>query len=436
MEKLRFQTGQRLELQLRYAGGDAAIKGWEEAMVEVTLDGSLDQCTAEQRGDTLTIESHVPVSISVPAEAVIHVGRVSGDFLLQHLDGEVSVEEASGDVSWQSGKAALSLQEVHGRIAVDHLDGPLSVGQAHADVLLTRVLSANLSVVHGGVHARGMGELRAGSVSGDVQASGISGPVVLEEGRGDFSGKDLAGGMDLRRVRGDLSLKTPLTPGMAYRAQTDGSIVARFPEDASARFSLQAKGSISAQLPQVEKQEAGVVIGQAGNGEAEVDLRANGDLSVRLRHQVESPEAERTDAEMGARWGTLAAQIEAEIAQHMGKMDIDAVTRRAIDKATRKAEEEVRHAERRWEKEARRVEERARRASERAVRAADKAQARMGRQAHRWGLSFSAGASSPANAGARAAHVSEDDQLSVLKMLQEGRISVEQAENLLKALES
>jgi DUF4097 and DUF4098 domain-containing protein YvlB len=431
MEKLRFQTGQRLELHLRYAGGDAAVKGWDEAMVEVTLDGSLDQCTAEQEGDTLTIESHVPLSIAVPMEAVVRVGRVSGDLLLQHLDGEVSIEDASGDVSWRSGKAALSLQEVHGRLAVDHLDGPLSVGQAHADVLLTRVLSADLGVVHGGVHARGMGELKAGSVSGDVQASEISGPVALEEGRGDFRGKDLTGGMDLRRVRGDLWLKTPLTPGMSYRAQADGSIVARFPEDVSARFDLQAKGSISAQLPQVEKQETGIVIGQAGNGEAVVELRANGHLSVRLRQQVGNGEAET-----GASWGSLAAQIEAEIAEHLGKMDIDAVTRRAIDKATRKAEEEVRHAEHRWEKEARRVEERARRASERAARAADRAQTRTGRHAHRWGFPFSSGASSPASAGARSVHVSADDQLSVLKMLQEGKISVEQAENLLKALES
>jgi len=431
MEKLRFETGQRLELQLRHAGQDAAIKGWEETGVEVILDGTLDQCTAEQHDDTLTIESHVPLSIRVPGKAVIRVGRVSGDLLLQHLDGEVSVEDTSGDVSWQSGKAALSLQEVHGDLAVEDLDGPLLVGQAHADVLLTRVLSANMSVVHGDVHARGMGELKAGSVSGDVQATGISGAVVLEEGRGDFRGKDLGGGMDLHSVRGDLSLNTPLTPGMTYRAQADGSIVARFPEDVSARFTLQAKGSISAQLPHVEKQEAGAIIGRAGNGEAEVDLRANGDLSVKLRSQAEDGEAD-----MAAAWGTLAAEIEAEIAEHMGKMDVDAFARRSIDKAARKAEEEVRRAQHRWEKEAHHVEERARRASERAARAAGRAQARVTRRPHRWDFSFGSGASSPAGAGARAAHVSEDDQLSVLKMLQEGKISVEQAEMLLKALES
>ncbi len=432
MEKLRFETGQRLVLQLRYAGQDAAIKGWKENGAEVILDGTLDQCTAEQHDDTLTVESHVPLSICVPGETVIHVGRVSGDLLLQHLDGEVSVEDASGDVSMQSGKAALSLQEVHGDLAVEDLDGPLSVGQAHADVLLTRVLSANMSVVHGDVRARGMGELKAGSVSGDVQATGISGSVVLEEGRGDFCGQDLGGGMNLHSVKGDLSLKTALAPGMTYRAQADGSIVARFPEDASARFNLQAKGSISARLPHVEKQEAGTIIGRAGNGEAEVDLHANGDLSVKLRQQGEGG-----TADMAATWGTLAAEIEAEIAEHMGKMDVDhAFARRSIDKATRKAEEEVRRAQHRWEKEAQRIEERARRASERAARAAGRAQARVTRRPHRWDFSFGSGPSSPAGAGTHAAHVSEDDELSVLKLLQEGKISVEQAEMLLKALES
>ena len=431
MEKLRFETGRNLLLELRSAGQDAAIKGWDQNAVEVTLDGARDQCTVEQHDDTLTIESRVALSISAPAEAVIRVGQVSGDLLLQHLDGEVSVEGISGDVSCRSGKAAISLQEVHGDLAVEDLDGPLSVGQAHADALLTRVLSANMSVVHGDVQARGMGELKVGAVSGDVQATEISGPVVVEEGRGDFRGKDLRGGMDLRAVKGDISLKTDLVSGMIYRAQADGSIVGRFPEDTSARFSLQAKGRISAQLPQVEKEEAGMVIGRAGNGDAEVDLRANGDVSIHLHRQAQGGEHD-----MAAAWGTLGAQIEAEIAEHVGKLDLDAFTRRSIDKATRKAEEEIRRAQHRWEKEAQHIEERARRASERAARAASKSQAKVGRRAHRWDFSFAGGASSAAGPAAPAARVSEDDQLSVLKMLQEGKISVEQAENLLKALES
>ena len=425
MDTLRFETGKELVIQLGQAGQDAAIKGWDQNAVEVTIDGSPDQCAIEQHDNILEINSHIPLSISAPRDATVHIGQVSGDLLLRDLDGAVSVDTVHGDVSWRSGKAVLSVREVHGDLAVEKLSRALSVSKAHADVLLTRVHAANLGQVHGDVRARDIGDVKMGSVSGDVQASAVTGPLALEEGKGSFRGKDLRGGMNVHSVKGDMSLKTALTPGTTYSGRADGSVMARFPAESSARFTLEAKGTISAKLPQVEEQEAGRVVGQAGAGEAQVVLSAGGDLSVKVRGPKESA-APVIAVTLGE---SLAAQIEAQIAEHLGELEIDARTQREIDKAIRRAEREVAKAQRRVEREAARGEERARRAQERAARAARRVRDRVARRSRKQGVSFGPGRS------ARAPKVSEEEQLAVLRMLQEGKISAEQAEMLLQALE-
>jgi hypothetical protein len=103
----------------------------------------------------------------------------------------------------------------------------------------------------------------------------------------------------------------------------------------------------------------------------------------------------------------------------------------------RKVDQEIAKAERRIERETRHAEEEARRAHERATRAVRRAHKRIARKSRKWGVPMQAGpplfGPSPPS---RAPRVSSEDQLSVLRMLQAGTITVEEAETLLKALES
>ena len=120
-------------------------------------------------------------------------------------------------------------------------------------------------------------------------------------------------------------------------------------------------------------------------------------------------------------------------------MNIDAFTQREIDKVMRKAETEIAKAQRHIERETRRAEEHARRAHERATRAARRAREQIARKSRKWGISMDAGPTmfGPTSRAARAGRQgpSAEEQISILKMLQEGKISVEEAELLLSALE-
>ena len=91
--------------------------------------------------------------------------------------------------------------------------------------------------------------------------------------------------------------------------------------------------------------------------------------------------------------------------------------------------------ERQVERGSSRAQERSRRAAQRAARAARKAQAKLSKRRNTWGVSFGSDIPVPGVKGRGAsAAISEEDQLSVLKMLQEKTITVEQAQMLLDAL--
>lgn len=441
MNKQRFAASDTLELQ--QTDGDVAIKGWDEKAIELVMDGDAEQCVVEEQDTALIIRAHIPLAIYVPRNIAVSIGQASGDLLLRDLDNVVHVSTAHGDISIQSGQASVSLDRVESSLAVERLNGPLSVGQAHGDIHLSQVGAVSLGQVHGDVSARAVaGNLQMGVIQGDVRMRDVSGPLTLEEGQGDFWGQDLAGGINVHRVEGKLSLKTALTPGLSYNGQANGRIVAQFPEGTSARLNLQAKGQISARGLEIESKENGQIVAQIGEGEAQVALRTESDLTVRIgSRDQEQP--------WGFSMNALSEQINAEIAQHIdklgaGAMDLGALASREVEKAMRRVELEIQKAQRKAEKAAHRAQEDVRIAEERARRAQEKAQ-RKARQfqakfERRWGppadAGFGAHAHSPRGraAGAAQPKPSREEQLEILKMLQEGKISTEEAEMLLKAL--
>jgi hypothetical protein len=358
MDRLRYEASEGMTIRLSEIHSDAVIQAGPAEAVELVLDGDADQCTVQSEGDVLQIASHVPVSVSVPASAEIHVGEVTGDLILRGLNGTVTVETVHGEFLLQSGGAAISIKALYGDLTAEDLSGTLSAGDVHADVRLSNMrASVVLGSVHGDVRARIIkGNLQLGTVSGDVRLREVSGEVSLEEGNGDFKGTDLRGGINLHHVKGVLSLKSTLAPGLTYRGRANGDIIVRCPEGTSARFTLEAKGSLRATLPEVEEGSEHRIVGQSGDGEAQVEFSTDGDLSLKIRGQQERFE---TPFDFGA---DIAAEIEAQIAESLGGLDFDAIAQREIEKAMRKAEREIEKARRRAERGRHSAEERMRRA--------------------------------------------------------------------------
>jgi DUF4097 and DUF4098 domain-containing protein YvlB len=432
MDRLSYKASEGMTIRLIQVDSDTVIQAGAGDIVELVLDGETDQCTAVPNGDDLEISSHVPLSISVPAAAAVHVTEVGGDLILRGMDGTVTVEMARGECLLQSGQGTVSLKELFGDLTAEGTSCTLTAGNVHSDVRLGHVDgSVTLGSVHGDVRARSVnGALQMGTIDGNVRLREIQGEVVLEEGNSDFKGTDLQGGMNVQLVKGMLTLKSALTPGMTYRGHANGDIVVRCPEGTSAQYTLKAKGELRAALQEMKEMPDGGVVGRTGDGEAQVELSAGGELSLKIRGQ-------RERFEMPFDFGPdIAAEIEAQIAETMGSLDLDALAQREIEKAMRKAEREIEKARRRSERGRREAQDRMRRAQERAARSARRAHERFSRRGHLGNGSVFGGSYTFKFERGRSAKpkVSEDEQLSILKMVQEGKITIEEAEELLKAL--
>jgi len=376
VNKLQFDVSEGTRVELLRVDNDAVVQGGEAGTVEILLDGDEEQVTVQQEEDALRIESQVALSIRVPELTSVNVAEVNGDLILRDLHSPVSVQTVHNQLLIQTCRGPVTLDTVHGDMTIDGASGPVTASQAQGDVRLSQVSApVQLGSVQGDVRARSLAApLRMGTVSGDVRVRDARGQVTLEDGAGGFRGTELPGGMQLHHINGDLILKTSLGAGSTYHARADGDIVARFPEESSARFVLEAGGSLLAKLPEVEEEGSGRLVGRVGDGAAEVELRAGGTLSVKIRGPGE------TRAPFGVDLGEdLAAQIEAQIAESLGAFDVGGVAQREIEKAMRKAEREIERARERAERDRERIEERLHRAQEKAAQAARRAQERIAR---------------------------------------------------------
>jgi len=443
VNKLRYDLPQDGTVYLVRVDSDVAIKGNEPGMVEIVVDGDLEQCQVNEEGGTLSIESAVALALTVPTTAEVRVDEVSGDLVLRGLVGEITVAQVNGEALIRSSASTVTFESMHGDLTVDEFGGALSVTDVHGDVRMGRVAGEiKLGTVSGDVRARSLqGSLDMGTVSGDVRIREAGGPVTLEEGAGDFKGTDLQGGMQIHHITGDLVFKGDVMPGCVYRGRADGNVVAKLPEGANARFTLDAAHDLVANLPEVLKSDQGHLVGTSGAGEATVELAAGGSLSLKIRGESKG------DFVFGV-GPDFAAEIEAQIAESLGAIDIDGIAQKEIEKAMRKAEREIERAREQAERvreqaerERERAHEHIQHARERAERAAQRVQEKMARRARHVGMfrgdmgMFGGDTVNVHFRRPQKPKASESEQLAILKMVQEGTITIEEAEKLLKALE-
>lgn len=129
--------------------------------------------------------------------------------------------------------------------------------------------------------------------------------------------------------------------------------------------------------------------------------------------------------------------IEAEIRRDLEDLDINALVHAEVEKALSKIEFKLARAHDRLE----RAREKAHRASEKLARHQEKMRRAAEQMAHRHERAqyatpahhIDVSTDTPVRMAAKP-HVSEEEQLSVLHMLEEGRITPEQADMLLNAL--
>jgi hypothetical protein len=409
-----YETGKAPVIRIEECKGDLVVTAWTEPSVR-SREGAV---TAKDEA-SLTIHGDGDVRLNVPTGATLEVAGVHGDAAVKGVSGPVSIGEVRGDLAFTL-LSSVKLGAVHGDLAAKSVSGMLSVEAVHGDAVFRDITDLAIGRVHGDCVVRSVaGSVSIEEVMGDLQAAGVIGDVHLAVVHRDANLQDIGGLLTLDQARGDIRLSGPLGAG-AHELAAEGDIVIRWP--AGAPLALWAESpNVSNRLALVDLvREGNVTSGRIGEGKTQLSLAARGRIILK--------EAEMFDEKMGAfgaaeagfdpgpDFEDFAAQIRGQVEEQISRIGRDLETKFGPEFGRRIAEQVARK-------------------SEKAVTKAERAAEKARRKAERGGFDFTY-ATPPAPPAAARKSDATAEQLKILKMVENGTISPDEANMLLEALGS
>ncbi len=398
--------------------GDLRIKGQDELEV-VAKSSSPQDLSLESSEDQVIIRCTSDCSVRVPRAAEVHVQAARGDAVIKALEGGLAIDSVSGDLELRN-VGAVKIGSVYGELTFKNIDGDLS----------------------------------AESISGDTSGRSIQGDFTISGSiYGNLNLSDV-GGSAHATANGNISLRLDPSPGHDYEFNCNGNLFCRLSTDASAEISVPRASQVMVDLPGI-RASAPVQTPYAltlGEGDAHITLSANGNVvldthapnweedfdlnideevsgmadavSEQISQQVDS-QVRMIEDQLNAQLANLTMRLNAaKLTADQARM-IEERARETSLRAAERAQERVRHAQEKMEHKMA--------AAQRRMEFRMKAHERASRHAHR-GWSFS-GVSSAGSAAPAEEPVSEDERLIILRMLEQKKITMEEAEKLLSTLE-
>jgi hypothetical protein len=383
--------------------GDLRVAGWDRPEIMVKTDGDILKIATE--ADPIVISCDEDLILYLPRSANLNVEKVAGDAILQAINGPVTLGPVAGDLT------------------VNDL-GPVTLGVISGDASLRNIGALNAGTITGDFALRsGHGICAVEYIGGDGSVRDVDGIVTIEEVGSDLYVRNVNGSVTVK-AGADVALYLSPLPGQTYDVTAGDDLIVRLAPEANIKLHLNADSaeSIQVDFPGVELPEGctscDVFIGEQKEGMAEMLLTASGDLLVTSQAD---PWKSAADFDRG-NWRippmSPIPPLPPDFSERINRR-VQASLDRAqahIDAASRRTDAKVQAAMRRAEAKARAAEVRA----------------------HGWQGRVVIGGRTVMNVTGSAAQgdpVSDDERLAILKMLQEKKISLEEAEKLLAALE-
>jgi hypothetical protein len=421
MKQQTISVGPAPEVTVQSVPGDLRVAGWERSEIMAKTDG--DALDIRVDADRVLVSCDENLILYLPRQASLHIENVTGDASLQALSGAVDLGPVAGDLS------------------------------------LNNIGAATFETVAGDASLRSVGGLSADQISGDFALRGGRGDCVIDNIGGDASFRDIEGAVTIENVGSDLFLRNarggvvattgadatlylePLA-GTEYHITAGDDLLLRLKPTADVELHLATTSgspeSIHVDFPGIKlEEESPTQTITLGSGAAKMFLTAGDELIV-------TSQAEKWDsaADFGIGMGDTSEwefpgippiplippipPLPPDLSERINRR-VQAAMERAqarTEAASRHAEVKVAAAMRRAEAKARAAEARARRPHGRGFE---------GRVVIGGSEVFRFSGQKPVERGEP---VSDEERLTILKMLQEKKISLDEAEKLLAALES
>lgn len=368
--------------------GNLVVRGSEEKRITFHARGEENDVTMEKEGETFTIGASVDCFLICPPGTSLTVNTVRGNLKIEGVKGPVAIGDVHGNTNLRA-IGPTALEQTFGNLSASQVTGDLSVQTTRGNVQVRQV----------------EGSLSLGRTDGNLAIEGVEGNLTAD------------------RVRGNIRLGPPFSSGTTHHLNADGNMTIYLPAVANLRLVLRAGGFVRSHVPGLELDgtgnEAQVVL---GTGEASLEARVGGQMRLYPLRPEDSPargfsfdsmaDLEGLGAQIEASIAEAMAELEARLESSLGYMDSEKISRqieRTTERARLKAEQEVEKARRKAEHET----ERARLRAERAERRWQRVSGQRSRQEP----------------------ISDEERLRVLRLVEDGKISPEQAASLLAAME-
>ncbi len=236
--------------------------------------------------------------IRLPDGMALAIGQARGDLRIQGLGGEVRLAAAHGDLRLDSLSGVIAIGEADGDLRAEgvadlritgtcHGDlrfeagGALAVESLSGDLRLGAASELHLGCIHGDLWVEKVtGGLHIESGEGDARLSEIGGMAVLGTLSGDLRAAGLAGGL-AAQVRGDVMLSGSFAAAGGYTVSADGDVHLQLPADADVSLTARARGRIRSDVPLTPAADGSPTFtATLGQGAGRVSLTAAGDVRV------------------------------------------------------------------------------------------------------------------------------------------------------------
>ncbi len=373
MTNQTLSVGSTPRIVIEAVNGDFSVVGWDAEELLVKADD--ENIRIRQDNQTAYFSCNDDLTLRVPRGSSLEVQTVSGDMTLRGVTGQVELKEVQGD---------LSIRDV-GSVVIERVNADFSLRGA-------------------------TGNLRIKKVNADASVRDVAGNVAIELVASDFVARGIGGNLKAT-VGADAVVYIDPKDDHEYAVNAGDDILAVLPPDANATLNLTGD-EIEVDLSEVSKEDATSLIVKLGDGSAKISLSAGGELRV-----SEQDKASETADEFGNLagamfdWNDFGRDFGRELSDKISQR-VNAATRRAERKA-REAEKKMRHIE-----------------------------LRMTHHGPTPPLPPRPPSFRSSNIGVNISEtpesrqpVSDEERMTILKMLQEKKITSEEADKLLSALE-
>ena len=378
MARLEIPSGDNPLLKINTIGGSLQLKSWGEDSIrlEAQREEHIDYSFED---NTLELSCASDCLVRVPEESETHIESVGGDAFVLNVEGEVHVQRVGGSLT------------------------------------LKNVGASSLGSISGNLTARGVeGELSVDEVSGNVSLRDIEGDVTANKVSANLSLRDIEGNIEAK-VGGNADVRLELEDNAECHIKAGGNVFCRLESstDADVILSSGAKEihiytDDGNQVLQTGKHEFTL-----GDGGAIIEISAGGHIDFRCRDLDEEllPDMDFVDDITGLAdeiTGQVTAQVEDQLEALNEKLQVLGERfKNSGSQAAARAQRRVEAAQRRLER---------------------KLQGRGVRTRHGRVVTMAHGAKA-------AEPVSTKERALILQMVQEKKISVDEAEMLLNTLE-